>query len=133
MFATHWDGYPASLGRDLLKCDKSLGEVIELAKDHKIDTADRSILRELNGQSEQVFAKRNHLREIRVGKMRTSMFCAGERLIGDLKDYGDWADYQYDIRGKKVYFRRLRGQWIDGPESAGEFRVLTGDEAGGGS
>jgi hypothetical protein len=45
MLATHWDGYPASLGRDLLRCDKSIEAVIEVAKAHTIDSADPQLPR----------------------------------------------------------------------------------------
>jgi hypothetical protein len=48
MLATHWDGHPASLGRDLLSCDKSIKAVIEVAKVHTIDAADPQLLERLN-------------------------------------------------------------------------------------
>jgi hypothetical protein len=44
MLANHWDGYPASLGMELLHCDKTMGAVIEVARKHTIDAAHRSIL-----------------------------------------------------------------------------------------
>jgi len=47
VIATHWDGYPSSLGRDLIECDKSLKSVVEVAKDHKIDCCNNSIRKEL--------------------------------------------------------------------------------------
>jgi len=40
MLATHWDGYPTSLVRDLLNCNKSVKAVIEIARAHTIDAAD---------------------------------------------------------------------------------------------
>jgi hypothetical protein len=48
MLATHWDGYPASLGRNLLHCDTSIEAVIEVAKAHTIDAADARLLDTLN-------------------------------------------------------------------------------------
>jgi hypothetical protein len=44
MLATHWDGYPASLGCDLLGCDKSIEAVIEVARAHAIDAAEPQFL-----------------------------------------------------------------------------------------
>lgn len=61
--------------------------------------------------------------------MCMSMICAHEHLIGNLADYGDFVEYQYDIRGKKVFIRPIRGQWFEGPEDAGEFGLLTLKEA----
>jgi len=40
MLATHWDGHPTSLVRDLLNCNKSVKAVIEIARAHTIDAAD---------------------------------------------------------------------------------------------
>jgi len=39
MLATHRDGYPKSLGRELLRYDQFLKAVIEVAKAHIIDAA----------------------------------------------------------------------------------------------
>ncbi len=50
MLATHWDGYPSSLGRDLLHCDRSIEGVVEVAKAHIIDSADASVLETLNAE-----------------------------------------------------------------------------------
>ena len=47
MLATHWDGYPTSLGADLLRCDKSIEAVIAVAKAHTIDAADRQLFASL--------------------------------------------------------------------------------------
>ena len=48
MLATHWDGYPSCLGKELLDCDKNFASVIKVAKGHTIDAAHRSIHGDLN-------------------------------------------------------------------------------------
>ena len=131
MLATHWDGYPSSLGLDLLRCNKSLVSVIKVAKRHTIDAADRSIVDELNRERARGLAKKHHLTEteIRDGKRRGAVICAEDYQICDIKNYGDWAEYQYDIRGKKIYFRPLRNCWPESLEDASEFNLLAkGDD-----
>lgn len=93
MIATHWDGYPSSLGRDLIECDKSLKSVVKVAKDHKIDCCNNLIRKELE--------------------------------IDDIEAYGDKAEYQYDIRGKEIYFRTLKGYYPESLRSAEALRLLT--------
>ena len=61
MLATHWDGHPASLGRDLLNCDKSVRGVIEVAKAHTIDSADTSLLDTLNAERVTLLAEKHQL------------------------------------------------------------------------
>ena len=61
MLATHWDGYPASLGRDLLNCDKSVKAAIEVAKAHTIDSADTSLLDTLNAERVTLLAEKHQL------------------------------------------------------------------------
>lgn len=34
---------------------------------------------------------------------------------GDIEEYGDFAEYQYDLRGDEWHFRSLSGEW---PKSA---------------
>jgi len=57
MLATHWDGYPSSLGMELLHCDKTMTDVIKVAKRHTIDAAHRSIHEDLNRQRVKKLAK----------------------------------------------------------------------------
>jgi len=61
MLATHWDGYPASLGADLLHCNKSIEAVIEVAKAHTIDSADTSLLDTLNAERVTLLAEKHQL------------------------------------------------------------------------
>lgn len=46
---THWDGYPSSLGKELMNC-KTDKEIIEVTKKHTIDCAHESIVKKLNDE-----------------------------------------------------------------------------------
>jgi hypothetical protein len=130
MLATHWDGYPASLGRDLLKCDKSLRAVIEVAKAHTIDAADPQLLEALNRERVEQLAQKHQLtvQEIKAGKRRGKVICADDYEIADIGLHRDLAEFQYDIRGNDVLFRRLDGWWPESLRKAEEFRLLAEKE-----
>jgi hypothetical protein len=126
MLATHWDGYPSSLGADLLHCERSARAVIEVAKAHTIDAADPRILVALNGERVNALAEKHRLTvdEIKAGARRGNVICADDYEIGNISLYGDWAEYQYDLRGKEIHFRRLRGWWPDSLKQAAPFKFL---------
>ena len=113
MIATHWDGYPSALGFNLLRCDKSLKEVIQVAEKHMIDGADSSIREDLNEKRIKQLSEKQGLteQEIRDGKRRGPIIIAGDYEICEINEYGDFPEYQYDIRGNEVFFRPLRGQY----------------------
>jgi len=127
MLATHLDGYPSSLGSDLLHCDKSIKAVIEAAKGHTIDAADPRILVALNGERVNALAEKHQLtvQEIKAGKRRGNVISADDYEISDISKYGDLAEYQYDLSGKEVYFRPLDGWWPDSLKRAAEFKLLS--------
>jgi hypothetical protein len=127
MIATHWDGYPSALGSGLLQCDKTFGAVIRVAERHTIDRADSSIREDLNRKRVEELSKKHGLseQEIRNGKRRGPLITADDYEICDINHYRDWAEYQYDIRGKDVFFRPLRGQYPESLEKALEFERLT--------
>ncbi len=133
MLATHWDGYPTSLGRDLLNCDKSVKAVIEVAKAHTIDAADPQILLALNRERVSDLAEKHQLtvQEIKARKRRGALICAGDFVIADIGRHRDLAEFQYDIRGSEVYFRPLDGWWPEALKQATEFRLLTAKEVTG--
>jgi len=126
MIATHWDGYLSSLGVDLLRCDKSLREVIRVAERHTIDGADSSIREGLNQKRIKQISEKHGLteQEIRDGKRRGPIIIAGGYEICEINEYGDWAEYQYDIRGKEVFFRPLKDQYPGSLEAAPLFQRL---------
>ena len=127
MIATHWDGYPSALGSGLLQCDKTLGAVIGVAERHTVDGADSSIREGLNRKRVKELSEKHRLseKEIRNGKRRGPLSTADDYEISDLNHYRDWAEYQYDIRGKEVFFRPLRGQYPESLENALGFERLT--------
>jgi hypothetical protein len=127
MLATHWDGYPTSLGRDFLNCDKSLKAVIEVAKAHTIDAADPEILDALNRERVEQLAEKHQLpvQEIKAGKRRGNVISADDYEIADIGLHRDLVEFQYDIRGTAVFFRKLNGWWPESLRNAGEFRLLT--------
>ena len=129
--ATHWDGYPSCLGLALLNCDKSMSAIVEVAKIHTIDSADIAILEELNRDRIKTLAKKHRLTqaEIRAGKRRGCVICAEDYEIGSIDNYGDWAEYQYDIRGQEVYFRALGGFYPKSVDKASRFKMLTKEAA----
>jgi hypothetical protein len=130
MLATHWDGYPPSLGRDLLRCDRSVEAVVEVAEAHTIDSADAALLDTLNRERVTLLAEKHQLtvQEIKAGIRRGNVISADEFEIADIGLHRDLAEFQYDIRGKEVYFRPLDGWWPESVRKAGEFRLLTAKE-----
>ena len=131
MLATHWDGYPASLGLDLLHCDKSITAVIEVAKGHTIDAVDPWLLDMLNRERVNQLAEKHHLtvQEIKAGTSHGNVICADEYEIADIRIYGDWAEYHYDVCEEEVYFRPLDGWWPDSLKHAAELKLLTENAA----
>jgi hypothetical protein len=130
MLATHWDGYPPSLGRDLLRCDRSVEAVVEVAEAHTIDSADAALLDTLNRERVTLLAEKHQLtvQEIKAGIRRGNVISADDFEIADIGLHRDLAEFQYDIRGKEVYFRPLDGWWPESVRKAGEFRLLTAKE-----
>ena len=130
ILATHWDGYPSSLGADLLHCERSARAVIEVAKAHTIDAADPRILVALNGERVNALAEKHRLTvdEIKAGARRGNVISADDYEISDISKYGDLAEYQYDLSGKEVYFRPLDGWWPDSLKHAADFKLLTETE-----
>ncbi len=124
---THWDGYPSCLGLELLNCDKTEPGIVEVAKDHTIDAAEITILVKLNRDRIKKLAKKHRLAqaEIKAGKRRGCVICAEDYEICSIGNYGDWAEYQYDVRGQKIYFRALSGFYPKSIDNAGLFKQLT--------
>ena len=127
MLATHWDGCPASLGLELLNCDKSISAVIEVAKAHVIDAADPQLLEMLNRERVSQLAKKHRLsvQEIKAGNRRGNVICADDFVISDLRTHRDLAEFEYDIRGNQVLFRKLDGWWPESLRNAAEFKLLS--------
>lgn len=129
IIATHRDGYPSSLGNDLLQSHKSPGAVIRVAERHTIDGAESSIKEDLKQKRVRESSERHHLTEIetRKGKLRDALIMGHDHEICDLEEYRDWAEYQYDIRGKEVLFRPLKGQYPESLKNGSDYKRLTED------
>ena len=127
LLATHWDGYPSCLGLELLNCGKTVPAIVKVAKEHTIDAADIAIRKDLNRHRIKTLAKKHRLTqaEIKAGKRRGGVICAEDYEIGSIDSYGDWAEYQYDIRGQEVYFRTLSGFYPKSINKASRFKLLT--------
>jgi hypothetical protein len=127
LLATHWDGYPSCLGLKLLDCNKTKAAIVDAAKEHTIDAAEFALLEDLNRHRIKKLAKKHRLTqgEIRSGKRRGCVICAEDYKICSINNYGDWAEYQYDIRGQKIYFRALSGFYPKSIDNAGLFKQLT--------
>lgn len=98
--ATHWDGYPNSLGRDLFALrDRNLENIIEVAKAHSIDFATDDVL--------------------------SSLLLIDNSSISPWGNYGDWAEFIYDVYADQIRFAKLRGSWSGYTPESFEWRILT--------
>jgi len=131
MLATHWDGHPASLGKELMSFGISIVAILRIAEKHTIDAADASIREDLNRQRIRNLSEEHQLTEEEIGEGfgRGNIVTAEDYEISDIRDYGDWAEYQYDIRGEVVLFRPLTGPFPESIENAETFKVLTPNRA----
>jgi hypothetical protein len=136
LVATHWDGYPSSLGSDLegLKPgDKA--EILDVADKHTIDFADlsdkdihpyqkkryESIAKKAGGKYtgkdiENLFKKG---RQIVFGFMSCSDY-----PIADLGQYDDFAEFQYDIREDGIFVRELLGSYKESSLKSPSYAAL---------
>jgi len=64
------------------------------------------------------------VQEIKAGKRRGKIICADGYEIADIGLHRDLAEFQYDIRGNTVFFRKLDGWWPEALRNAEEFRLL---------
>ena len=134
--ATHWDGYPSSLGADLLgKTTKA--EIETAAKEHAIDFASGSVRQKANkirfaeiaaktkGMKKEYTAKEIEALHKEGQHLMFGLMSAGDYPIGNITDYGDWAEYQYDLKNGKWYYRELGGSYPESLKQAGTFKKLT--------
>lgn len=115
--ATHWDGYPTSLGEDLLKMKKpTISNIVRVAKQHQIDFVDSSVQKKLNEERLKYLAKKHRLplTKIKKGFRRGQVISAEDHEILPLKVYDDWAEYEYDIDTKtgEIKVRGITGSWM---------------------
>ena len=101
--------------------------MIEVAKAHTIDAADAQFLGVLNRERVAQLAEKHQrsVQEIKAGKRRGNVISADACEIADIGLHRDLVEFQYDIRGTAVFFRKLNGWWPESLRNAGEFRLLT--------
>ena len=108
--ATHWDGYPSCLGQNLLACGAggiiSPREILEVASEHSINFADEDYLKEAN----KLMIDR--LKE--NGRYQTGyswLEQEHDKFVHSIEEYGDFAEFQYDWKGKEWRYRKVSGEW----------------------
>ncbi len=114
LIATHWDGYPESLGEDLKKMpDLSTDSIIKASEEHSIDFIDNSIGEQVTLSRLNTIAKKHNISidEVKQGYRRGGVISSDDYEIGDIKIYDDFAEYQYDIRNNAIYWREVSGCW----------------------
>lgn len=134
--ATHWDGYPSSLGADLIgKITKP--EIIGVAKEHSIDFATAKVCQKCNktrfaeiaertkGTKKEYTAKEIAELHKQDKDLTFGLMTSCDYPISPIKNYGDWAEYQYDLTGGKWRFRGLGGSYPESIAKAGKFSKLT--------
>lgn len=121
--ATHWDGDPQSLGKDLeqLGLNPTLQQVIDVAKKHGIDFATKEV-RDLTADDrfKAIAAKTNgkytwqRLKEMFEKERKMIAFGIQgpeDYPIETFKGYNDFAKYEYDLREHGVFYRQLSGEY----------------------
>ena len=126
--ATHWDGNPDSLGRDLAELRvKNLESIVNVAKKHTIDCASQKVVDMVsNERFAQIAAKTKgkysvaQLKELnKEGRYVTfGVQTAGDYPIWTFKGYSDFAEYLYDISSTgQVKYAKLDGEWKGVPKN----------------
>lgn len=124
--ATHWDGYPECLGKNLLNCTND-ADIVEECKNRSIDFAAVEVITALNEERIALLSAKHNLSEdeIREGKRRGNVTCSDDYEIGPIEIYEDYAEYQYDFRDGTWYCRELNGWWPDSGKTGGPFEKLS--------
>lgn len=134
--ATHWDGYPSALGKSLLGITNKK-DIIKAAEERTIDFACAEVCKQINKKRFTEIAKKTQgsKREYspteieqlhKQGKhLQFGLMSAGDYPIGSIRNYGDWAEYQYDLSNGKWFFRPLSGAYPASLVDAKKLKRLT--------
>lgn len=126
--ATHWDGYPSGLGLELLNVDRNcIADVVEVAERHTIDFISQELIptvedkrwqhivdhaKQAKDAPKDITVESVKKRFAETGKFPgTSLMSAGDWPIESFDNYGDFAEYEYDVREDDVYCRELSGSY----------------------
>lgn len=110
--ATHWDGDPESLGKELERT-RTAEQIISVARKHTIDSASPPVMKTLNAVRLRMLMRKHKLslEEIKKGVRRGNIIVAEDYEIGNIKNYDDFAEYQYNLKNGKWEMRELHGEW----------------------
>ena len=102
ILTTHWDSNPANLGVALIlavRADNSIDNIIKVATKHSIDFADKSVCAKANLSMIAKLKKENKYSE------------ESPDAVEDIEGYDDFAEWDYDIRGREVFVARRYGEF----------------------
>jgi len=112
--ATHWDGHPETLGKELVSLPvKNKKTILSVAKKHNIDSASAEIHSKLNKERIESISKNQKLSasEVKKGIRRGDIIAIEDYEVGFIKNYGDFAEYIYDVRDNSVYVAEGHGDY----------------------
>ena len=124
LVATHWDGYPESLGKDLEKAHpKNPSAILRIANRHTIDAADLSAssVKRLQEKRFEYISRMTkgkysveQLKKLdkEGGQINFTIMTPKEYPIGNLDNYDDFAEYEYNVeKDGSVKVRKLPGTY----------------------
>ena len=112
--ATHWDGYPEGLGKDLAALPtKSKAAILTVAKEHSIDAVDKGVYEKVNKERVEMLSKKHKLpiSKIKKGIRRGNVIASEDYEIGSIDNYSDFVEYIYDIKGDSIYVAKGHGDY----------------------
>lgn len=131
IFATHWDGDPSSLGKELsAKRPKTPSEIFSIAVKHQIDASSAEFKQKMDEKNIKITSERSN---IPIEKVR-SAFVRGKGIgrgvftpenypTSDIKHYNDYAEYEYDVDSEGNVKVRERSGWFK-EKKAGNWKRL---------
>jgi hypothetical protein len=106
-FTTHWDGYPTSLGRDLVNLrKKDISSIMRVAAKYSINFADKRYLKQSDALMKRTI--RAKPKAERFGYAWA--FKKGAHFVNDIKFNDDFQEWEYNI-DTKITVRPLSGSW----------------------
>ena len=134
--ATHWDGYPDSLGKDLVEIlpNPTLDAVIEVCNGHDIDFATPDVREKVEMERYEKIAEKANSTPNPDGKVYTAeglkkmhdeegrivqfgLHASSDNPIGTWERYGDWAEYEYVVQSDVILVQACSGSY-DKPKDA---------------
>lgn len=109
-FTTHWDGYPTSLGRDLVNLSKKdIPSIMRVAAKHSINFADKRYLKQSDALMKKII--RAKPKDERIGY--SWALKKGAHFVDDINLNDDFQEWEYNINTKTgtITVRPLSGSW----------------------